>query len=90
MHDPQVNTRGGVHLTQGNESTGVGGKKRPAFEESYQLGKELGHGSFSTVREGTSKVSYEYMSTGVSIIVIAIGMYSSWCVLVSYYMYTST
>eukprot|EP00752_Nemacystus_decipiens_P004111 g3761.t1 len=30
---------------------------RPSFEQTYQLGKELGHGSFSTVREGTHKVS---------------------------------
>lgn len=29
---------------------------RPGFEQTYQLGKELGHGSFSTVREGTHKV----------------------------------
>lgn len=29
---------------------------RPSFEQTYQLGKELGHGSFSTVREGTHKV----------------------------------
>lgn len=31
---------------------------RPSFEQTYQLGKELGHGSFSTVREGTHKVHY--------------------------------
>ncbi|CAM9277791.1 unnamed protein product [Ascophyllum nodosum] len=30
-------------------------KSGPRFEEQYQLGKELGHGSFSTVREGTQK-----------------------------------
>lgn len=29
---------------------------RASFEQTYQLGKELGHGSFSTVREGTHKV----------------------------------
>lgn len=33
-----------------------GGEARPSFEETYQLGKELGHGSFSTVREGVHKV----------------------------------
>lgn len=32
------------------------GEPRPSFEKTYQLGKELGHGSFSTVREGTHKV----------------------------------
>lgn len=35
---------------------GVTGERRPPFEETYQLGKELGHGSFSTVREGVHKV----------------------------------
>lgn len=33
-----------------------GGEPRQPFEATYQLGKELGHGSFSTVREGTHKV----------------------------------
>lgn len=31
---------------------------RLGFEQTYQLGKELGHGSFSTVREGTHKVGW--------------------------------
>lgn len=35
---------------------GVTGERRAPFEETYQLGKELGHGSFSTVREGVHKV----------------------------------
>lgn len=40
-----------------NNKAGAGaGETRPRFEETYQLGKELGHGSFSTVREGTHKV----------------------------------
>lgn len=42
----------------------IGGKSHERFEDVYQLGKELGHGSFSTVREGVHKVrvlSVEYM-----------------------------
>lgn len=48
---------------------GSGGPNRPTFEESYQLGKELGHGSFSTVREGISKVNYIILI----VVLIAIG-----------------
>lgn len=54
VHSP---TEESPNLTRGNDVVS-GGKKRATFEESYQLGKELGHGSFSTVREGTSRVSY--------------------------------
>lgn len=44
------------HPPSGVSKHGAGGQKRATFEDSYQLGKELGHGSFSTVREGTCKV----------------------------------
>lgn len=46
-------------ISLGGKSKGgsVGSSEpRPGFEQTYQLGKELGHGSFSTVREGTHKV----------------------------------
>lgn len=49
---------GGVQSTMGGTMGGAGGADRRArFEETYQLGKELGHGSFSTVREGVHKVT---------------------------------
>lgn len=39
----------------------MGGKPaaEARFEDIYQLGKELGHGSFSTVREGVHKVGID-------------------------------
>lgn len=46
-----------VTLGKKVQSGSVGSSEpRASFEETYQLGKELGHGSFSTVREGTHKV----------------------------------
>ncbi|CAM9494363.1 unnamed protein product [Pylaiella littoralis] len=45
-----------VSLSKKAPSGSVGSAEpRPSFEDTYQLGKELGHGSFSTVREGTHK-----------------------------------
>ncbi|CAM9885186.1 unnamed protein product [Ectocarpus sp. 6 AP-2014] len=49
-------------ISLGGKSKGgaVGSSEpRPGFEQTYQLGKELGHGSFSTVREGTHKENGE-------------------------------
>ncbi|CAM9751628.1 unnamed protein product, partial [Ectocarpus sp. 12 AP-2014] len=45
-----------ISLSGKSKGGAVGSSEpRPGFEQTYQLGKELGHGSFSTVREGTHK-----------------------------------
>ncbi|CAB1102722.1 unnamed protein product [Ectocarpus sp. CCAP 1310/34] len=48
-----------ISLTKSNVGAVGSSEPRPGFEQMYQLGKELGHGSFSTVREGTHKESGE-------------------------------